>query len=74
MIRIAANFFDSFAKVFGIPVRMPRPGKEKRTVSAAANSALGIGLIIGGVLRGSKSLIGLGVIGIIGAIFLKFGK
>jgi len=74
MMKTAADFFDRMAGGFGLPFKMPRPGKAACTISAFTNGMVGVGLITAGALRSSKALIGLGVIGIAGAILLGSDK
>jgi hypothetical protein len=74
MINQSATFFEGFAKDLGLSIKIPRPGKTVRKISAITNSAVGIGLIITGAAVSSKALIGLGALGLAGAAVLAIDK
>lgn len=74
MIDKSATFFEGFAKDLGLSIKIPRPGRTIRRVSAATNSVVGVSLVIAGIAVSSKVLIGIGALGLAGAAILAVDK
>lgn len=74
MLSKMATFFEGFAKNLGLTIHIPRPSKAMRMVSAMMNSIAGVLLIMSGIILSSKVLVGLGMLGIAGAIVLVLDR
>lgn len=74
MIEKTAAFFDGFANSLGLSIKIPRPGKAVRSVSTLTNSVVGGGLVIVGIVASSKALVGVGMLGLAGAVSLAADK
>ena len=74
MINKSVDFFENYASDLGLSIKIPRPGKAVRKVSAVTNGIVGVGLITSGVIISSKALISLGVLGLVGSAVLAIDK
>lgn len=74
MLERSAEFMEGAAKRMGVPLRIPRPGKKMRRASVVTNTAFGVGLVTAGALVSSKALIGLGALGLAGAVMMAGKK
>ncbi|WP_373125094.1 hypothetical protein [Blautia producta] len=70
MINKSAEYFESIAKQLGVSIKIPRPSKTMKNVSALTNGLIGIGFITSGILYRKLSLTMFGSLGIVGAILL----
>lgn len=74
MVDKLTDFFDKTAKDFGLPFKMPRPGKKALKRSAIQNGAIGVGLVGLGVAGSNKALVGLGIVALAGSAILMSQK
>ena len=70
MINKSAEYFESIAEQLGVSIKIPRPSKTMKNVSALTNGLIGIGFITSGILYRKLSLTMFGSLGIVGAILL----
>lgn len=70
MINKYADYFEDIAKQIGLSIKIPRPGRTMKNVSAAINGLIGIGFIASGVVFRKVPLTLLGVLGLAGSVLL----
>lgn len=72
MVNEIANYFENVAHNLGLSIKIPRPSKKMKTVSAAINGLVGIGFIALGIGLRKVPITLIGICGIAGAVLLCF--
>lgn len=70
MVNESAEYFERIAKQLGVSIKIPRPGRTMKNISALTNGLVGVGLITSGMVFRKVPLAVVGVLGIAGAALL----
>lgn len=74
MMNETANYFENIAKQLGLSIKIPRPNKTMKNLSALINGLGGISCIMLGVTLKKHSLTLLGTLTIVGAVLLSWDE
>lgn len=74
MMDATANRFENIAKQLGASIKIPRPSKTMKNLSALTNGLVGISCIMLGVTLKKHPLTLLGTLAIVGAVLLSWDE
>lgn len=66
-VNASVDFAEALARDLGLEVTLPRVDQSLLRTSVRTNSALGVGLLVAGLVTSSKTLSVLGCLGLAGA-------